>query len=90
MKRIVILFLMSMCNIYLLNATECSCGSFQDGQYDFSVEDQPNEPGKCCSSPVTGNAWFSTYTPGEGSTWELFEIIRVEPATAQKKCCPST
>jgi hypothetical protein len=80
---IVCVFLFAFVNF--IKAKECSCGSFEEGLVDYAVEDDGLG---CCSGTPTGKAFFTTYIPGEGDTWEVVDIKDLKPAEAQLKCCP--
>ncbi len=65
---------------------ECSCGSFEAGIYDFSVQD---DTGGCCKGVLGERAWLTTWKPGPGRTWIVVDIVSVKPIDAQRECCPA-
>lgn len=85
-SKILLAVLLLFSNIYVFGL-ECSCGSFEDGMYDYSVIDNT---GGCCTGRLTGNAWFTTYRPGEGLSWEVVDVTRIQPIDAQRACCPAS
>lgn len=70
----------------LLNAGTCECGEHATGIYEYAVLDGEG----CCTGRVDVQiiASYSTYLQDEGGTWKLNEYDEIEPAAAQRKCCP--
>lgn len=70
-----------------LNAEECSCGSYEQGIYDYIVIDGS---GGCCegSQDTKYASWFTTYGPGPGNTWIVRDVVRVTFSDAVRACCP--
>lgn len=72
-------------NTFLVNAEACSCGSFEEGTYDYFVRDGS---GGCCRGVSSGDASFTTWVPGPGRTWIVDTITEISHSDAVRACCP--
>lgn len=87
MKKFIVLTLFMLSN--QLNALQrCSCGSFENGIYEYNIVENT---GGCCTGFPSGvnrenQAFLVTYEENEG-VWEVVDVQGINPATAQSRCC---
>ncbi|MDP2159122.1 MAG: hypothetical protein Q8K02_01460 [Flavobacterium sp.] len=86
MKKLFLLIFVFMLHL-TLNAEECSCGSYEQGMYDYAVLDGS---GGCCGGSQNTNhgSYFTTYVPGPGMTWIVRDVQKVSFSDAVRACCP--
>lgn len=69
---------------FKLDAKSCSCGTYENGQYDYTVDDGTG----CCTGRVHQKAYLTKFVYDEGA-WEVSSVTEVTGSTAQNRCCPA-
>lgn len=84
MKKIFLVLFMFI-TVSTAFADACSCGSFEEGTYDYTIKDGS---GDCCSGTSGGSAYYTNWIPGPGRTWVVTKITEISFSDAIKACCP--